>query len=84
MKRGTRLAQEREYGRPRSFAEIVREEPSLQALQLAAVKATMTQRTRRQVWRRTIRWMVMLLITLALLALWSAPLWLSMLRPTRP
>ena len=82
MKLGDRLAAEREYGRLRSFAEIVRDEPSLQALQRAAVKATMTQRTRRQAWQRTIRWVVMVAITLVLLALWSAPLWLPMLRPT--
>lgn len=52
MKRGTRLAQEREFGRPRSFAELVRDEPCLSDLQRQAVKATMTKRSRRAAWQR--------------------------------
>lgn len=46
MKQGDRLAAEREFGRPRQFIELVREEPVLR--ELASQATAKAKRRRRQ------------------------------------
>lgn len=71
MKHGDLKHHERAFGQPRSFAELVRDEPCLRDLQQRAVKATMTKRSRRAAWQRmVVRVMVgtVIVLWLALLA----------------
>lgn len=72
MKHGDRLAQELQFGRSRSFADLMQQEPCLRQLNNRVLAATLAAHKRRKAWRRVAKVMAWVVI-----ALWAMLLVLS-------
>lgn len=74
-RRGHRVAAERQFGRPRSFAEIVQDEPALRAL--TKRDSIAPQRRKGDIWNRIetwAKWWLLVVLVMVLAVIFARPL----------